>query len=218
MLHELDTLSLRMDSIATGIPIIPQPPSFDTPDISHIDHCLQLIEFALLSNAQESIAIILSTHRYGISLGLVNLLRACEVLERDPDRTHGACRYRLVDLIDKADSSIWTISVASHCLISTLRLLVYLADRDHEWVAEISKAPSILSTLLRSITLYQKNPDHSSQNKSPDHGDEADANRLDVMCLALALLTTLVAEHPASRLAVFSICACSEPTMFVQTF
>lgn len=99
--------------------------------------------------------------------------------------------------------------LASHCRISILRLLVHLADGENEWATEISSVAPVVPLILRQIAAYgSPASSREIQLSAPDSSsvvddNDDDANRLDVMCLALALLTTLVGESEDVRRAVF---------------
>lgn len=78
-------------------------------------------------------------------------------------------------------------------LISALRLLVNLADSSYEWCLPILRSPFALATLLRIISSYQPIPLDPTVEHNTAHA-EAEANKLDVMCLALAIVTSIVQE------------------------
>jgi hypothetical protein len=78
-------------------------------------------------------------------------------------------------------------------LISALRLLVNLADSSYEWCLPILRSPFALPTLLRIISSYRPVPLDATAEPNSAHG-EAEANKLDVMCLALSLVTSIVQE------------------------
>jgi hypothetical protein len=49
LLPDFKTLSARVESYIVGLPILPSP-SYDAPDLHHVDNCLRLIEGMLLDD------------------------------------------------------------------------------------------------------------------------------------------------------------------------
>jgi len=86
-------------------------------------------------------------------------------------------------------------------LISALRLLVNLADSSYEWCLPILRNPFALPTLLRVISSYRPVPLDPTIESSSAHM-EAEANKLDVMCLALALVTSIVQEAKQGKVQI----------------
>ena len=88
------------------------------------------------------------------------------------------------------------------CLSNILRLLVKLADATPDWAIDVARIPHCISHLVRIATLYHQ--DRAVGDRDILAGDrESDANRLDIKCLALALLTSVLLEESTNRLSVF---------------
>lgn len=93
--------------------------------------------------------------------------------------------------------------IASSCLIAALRLLVKLADTDAHWSKRLANTPFFVSLLLRITLSYHGDRQIENHDILSDNHD-INATRLDIMCLALALLTSLVLEDNATRSSIFS--------------
>lgn len=87
--------------------------------------------------------------------------------------------------------------------MSILRLLVKLADLDSNWSKQVARIPSTVSLLARISSLYHGDV----HRKSPDilsASHDLNATRLDIMCLALALITSLMHDDHGTRSLIFS--------------
>lgn len=103
---------------------------------------------------------------------------------------------------------------ASACLTNILRLLVKLADSTPDWAIEVAHTPHSASRLIRVAAVYHANRPLSDHDiLSADK--ELDANRLDIKCLALALLTSVLLEETATRSSVFQSSSPTFPSSYI---
>lgn len=156
-----------------------------------------------MSYSAEETRKILASEREKFIEGLVGLCSACQVLVYHEDAlvvSRGGLSPNgsmIPPRLTQRDSFI-----ASTCLISALRILVKLADSGIAWCRPISDDPTALSTILRFVCSDRSAPrsdtmDVDSVNN--EHTDEREANKLDILCLALALLTSIVQQVETAR-------------------
>lgn len=83
---DLKVLSARLESFLIGLPILP-PPSYDAPDLQHVDNCLRLIEAILLaSDSNDGPRDYLEPSRIAIVNGLISTSVVCQVvIGQEPD-------------------------------------------------------------------------------------------------------------------------------------
>lgn len=92
LVPELETLKQRLESHTLGLPIIPEPPLFDSPDIIHVDNCLRIIETSLLRAEHASFTRdTLFSQKSSIASGLVPALIACEALQQTAASLNTSC-------------------------------------------------------------------------------------------------------------------------------
>lgn len=91
-----------------------------------------------------------------------------------------------------------------------LRLLVKLADATADWATEVARIPHSISRLARIATLYHAGHTASGHVIATD---ELEANRLDIKCLVLALLTSVLLEESTARLSVFQSSSSAFPVV-----
>lgn len=82
--------------------------------------------------------------------------------------------------------------------------MVNLADSSSEWCLPILRNPFALTTLVRLVASYEAVSLAEAAELDREHV-EAEANKLDIMCLALALLTSLVQETKEARVQLSKI-------------
>ncbi|KDQ10345.1 hypothetical protein BOTBODRAFT_58087 [Botryobasidium botryosum FD-172 SS1] len=237
ILAELEPLSSRIDSYTSGLPILPSPPTYDTPDLKHADACLRLLDGIILLSAaasssddgvdgddEEDVQDGLQEHGEELVRGLFSLCAVAQVLLFQEGK----------------DAKAAGMSFA--CLVSGLRILVSLADSSPQWCSTMLAEPLCLPNILRLIVIFRpdKKFDCSSESNSKSRskyraklgtrvGSESpkkaeskigeggegeagvgesgvdvdmEANKMDILCLALALLTHLVqsTSHGSGKL------------------
>jgi len=198
LLSETDALSERLQSYSIGLPIMPDP-SYDTPDIQHISNIVQTIESSLLPTPDTAvIGGVSSNQRKHISTNLMKASVICTALDHQNPEPKGCKQFPC--FCASADSC--DLVSASACLTNILRLLVKLSDAASDWAIEVAHTPHCISHLVRIAALYHTN--HALNDQDTLAADkELDANRLDIKCLALALLTSVLLEERATRSSVF---------------
>lgn len=198
---ELSVVSSRVSAYETGLSLVPSASSslLKTPSLLHILNCLHLLDSSLLGRwANHGTDNDPGTDRLGLQreagLGaaLMTLCVACDVISREDEYAEQR-------------------AVAAKCLESTLRVLINLTHDDLPWCQALLDEPSSMTILARLIIMAQsrsgitqpalKNEDHTTASLDNDFVDDS-ALSLDLLCLALGLLTNLVqVSHEAKEMA-----------------
>lgn len=83
LLPDFNALSARIESYIIGLPILPSP-TYDAPDLHHVDNCLRLIEGMLLDDRVNGEArMMLDASCLTMVNGLISTCIVCQVVLKD---------------------------------------------------------------------------------------------------------------------------------------
>ncbi|KAF8312569.1 uncharacterized protein EI90DRAFT_658901 [Cantharellus anzutake] len=164
---ELPLLTSRVDGYTKGLELLPST-SFNTPSLEHVDNCLcvlesKLLEFQSVSETEIIQSDLLSVQKEFVE-GLPATLLVCQILSLEERE----------DFFD-----------GTHLMISCLRTLVNFMELGFNWRTPILSNNLTVPACLRIISSY------AAKSTAVGQDDDA-ANKLDILCMALALITSLV--------------------------
>ncbi|CDZ98465.1 Wings apart-like protein [Phaffia rhodozyma] len=181
---ELGTLPGRLKDHEIGLPLLPK---HEPPDIGHAERCLFILE-SLFLRFEEVKEIIRTGHPQLPSLLGTLLAVALRITSS------------LENYLDKADE------IATNCVTGCLRVLVNITHSQTSLVTDLLACPTIVPTIFRLINTSTSLPlpvDDSRRTlqislemdvdyAGNGHIDDAEDQKIEVLCLALSLLNNLV--------------------------
>ena len=194
--EELLKLSSRISAFHSGLMLIPS----DKKDWSNGPfcaksalNCLEILDAFLVNPPNDSVSYeeVMSegyNRRSSLTNGIISLLVASDIAERAGEESELQSRGRFYFSTSQVYSQ--KSNVASAFVELSFRILINLSNDGTFWCRRISDNPFILTYLLS--TIMSTYSDYHHCHVKAEEEDNVQSRHLDLLCLALALLTNLL--------------------------